>query len=100
MTPGRSTTRKSSLRKLAPAHSTLTRSDATSVTTLLMGKLLVHTNFVTPGTAIGGSGSFTSQSYRGGDRSSFEFRALSQVISWPVYAAMRPRIAMRVDFAM
>src|SRR5437764_1217319 len=55
-----------------------------------------HTNFVTPGTATGGTGSGTSQSYRGGDRSSFEFIAISQVIALPVYAAMRAMIANSV----
>src|SRR5258708_9541952 len=34
--------------------------------------ILVHTNLVTPGVAIGGSGSFAAQSYCGGLRSSFE----------------------------
>ena len=41
-------------------------------------------NSVLPGMATGGSGSFTFQSYLGGDRSSFEFRAISQVMGLPV----------------
>src|SRR5207237_503336 len=53
-----------------------------------------------PGTAIDGSGNFTFQSYFGGVRSSFEAIAISQVICWPVYAAMRPMIASNVLFAM
>src|SRR5207237_10719216 len=59
-----------------------------------------YPNWVTPGTATGGTASDTSQSYRGGDRSSLEFSACSQVIAWPVYAAIRPMIASSVLLAM
>ena len=44
----------------------------------------IHAVRCTPGTAIGGSGSFASQSYLGGLRSSFELNAMSQVICCPV----------------
>src|SRR5271157_3278156 len=48
------------------------------------GSLMFHqTNGVTPGTATGGSGS-GPHSYFGGDRSSFEFSACSQVMTCPV----------------
>src|SRR5262249_2551897 len=60
----------------------------------------VYPNFVTPGSATGGSGSFTDQSYAGGVRSSFDFSAISHVTCWPVYAAIRPMIASSVLFAM
>ena len=43
-----------------------------------------QTNRVCPGTAICAAGGWASQSYRPGLRSSFEFSAISQVISWPV----------------
>ncbi len=42
-----------------------------------------QTNFVMPGMATGGSGS-GPHSYLGGERSSFEFMACSQVITCPV----------------
>src|SRR5262249_40056632 len=58
-----------------------------------------HTNFVRPGTATGGVGS-GPHAYAGGVRSSFDASACSQVISLPVYAAIRPRIASSVLFAM
>ena len=50
-------------------------------------------NFVTPGTA---TWAYLSgpHSYLGGDRSSFEFMAMSQVIFRPVYVAIRPMIDM------
>ncbi len=42
-----------------------------------------QTKGVTPGTATGGSGS-GPHSYLGGERSSFEFNACSQVMACPV----------------
>jgi hypothetical protein len=50
--------------------------------------------------ATGGSGSGTSQSYFGGVRSSWLFIAISQVMAWPVYAAIRPMMASSVLLAM
>src|SRR5262249_23029301 len=41
-------------------------------------------NCVRPGMATAGSGSFMSQSYCGGFSSSFEFIAMSQVMTFPV----------------
>src|SRR5262245_31917327 len=52
-------------------------------------------NFVTPGTATGAYGS-GPHSYLGGDRSSFEFSAICQVIFIPVYVAIRPMIDISV----
>src|SRR5262249_53733542 len=48
-----------------------------------------YTIFVTPGTATGAYFS-GPHSYLGGDRSSFDFIAMSQVIFCPVYVAIRP----------
>src|SRR5262245_61011170 len=52
-------------------------------------------NGVCPGIATAGV-AIGPHSYRGGVRSSFELRAISQVIVLPVYVAMRPRIASSV----
>ena len=42
----------------------------------------------------------TNQNYFGGLKSSFELSAMSQVITLPVYVAMRPMMAMSVLLAI
>src|SRR6266542_733146 len=56
-------------------------------------------NFVTPGLATAGIGSGPN-SYFWGFSSSLECRAMSQVMTLPVYVAMRPMIAMRLLWAI
>ena len=55
---------------------------------------------VTPGIATGAAAGRRPKRTGTGRESSLEFIAISQVISWPVYAAMRPMIASRVLLAM
>ena len=64
-----------------------------------IGLALHALNFVIPGRATWATGSGPN-SYLGGDKSSFELSAWSQVMSWPVYVAMRPIMAIRVLLVM
>src|SRR5207302_3001813 len=51
---------------------------------------------VLPGTGTGSTGSFISHDRFSGNVSSFEFSAASHVTGLPVYADMRPMMAVRV----
>jgi len=56
----------------------------------------IHTSLVCPGMATGATASVASQSSFAGRRFSVAFKTCSHVTSWPVYAAVRPRMAVSV----